>query len=1581
MTSSGDQEADDQEAELRHWLVDYLVTTIGCSPDQIKLDAPLNEMGLGSRDAVVLSGELSEMLGRPVSPVDFWQNPTLNSLVHALVHPEVETPAVMAATAGSALNEPIAVIGLGCRLPGGDADILGPDALWDFLAAGRSAVGSVPDERWQAFDDGSPETSAALAKTTRWGSFLSDIAGFDAEFFGITPLEADHIDPQQRLLLEVAVEALEHAGIPAETLRRSQTGVFAGASVSEYGYLAARDLGGIDAYTGTGGALSIIANRLSYFLDLRGPSLTVDTACSSSLVAVHLACQSLRTGQSELALAAGVNLLLSPIVTGSLDAAGAMSPTGACHAFDAAADGFVRGEGCGVAVLKRLSDALRDGDRVLAVVRGSAVNQDGRSNGLMAPNPAAQVAVLRAACADADVKPAEIDYVEAHGTGTLLGDPIEARALGTVYGRGRRPDAPLLAGAVKSNLGHLESAAGIVGLIKTTLALHRGTIPANQNFETPNPHIPFDELRLKVVDEATPWPSTGRPRRAGVSSFGFGGTNAHVVLEQGPKVGSPPRPATVPAVTTLVVTGKNTERMAETATMLADWMTEAGALVPLADIAHTLDHHRSHEATFGTVCAADRAEAVAGLRALATGQSATGVVAPHQGSCGSGTVFVYSGQGSQWAGMGRQLLADEPAFAAAIAELDPDFVAQLGFSLRDVLANGEPVDGSVRVQSVLVGMQLALTALWRSYGVEPDAVVGHSMGEVSAAVVAGALTPAEGLQVIAARSQLMAQLTEKGAVALLELDAPATEALIADYPGVTVTVYSSPRQTVVAGPTEAVDAVIATARAQNTFARRVNMEVASHTAMMDPILAQLRDALAGLSPRTARIPVFSTVENADSAALFGAEHWVANVRNPVRFHQAIAEAGAEHCSFIEISPHPVLTKAIGETLDAPETGSDHHHSLGTLARDAHDTVAFHTNLNATYTVRPPRAEHLPEPHPTVPTTPWRHTRHWMDIAPALSTRGFGAPARRRALAGESSPIPADWLYEPAWPTSPLPAAESAGAGSWLVVGDDDLQAELGSGAALAEVDNVLFAPAVTGSAIDVASAYALFNQAKALVEELLSLPLPPRLFIVTRNAQPVADGDRANPSHAVLWGLARTLALETPEIWGRVIDVDDSMPAVLTAQRVRDEAHATDGEDQVVYRAGERHVPRLRRVPVPVPTAAFGSDTSHLVIGATGHIGPHLIQQLAQMGAGTIVAVSRNPGARLEELTGRLAATGTTLISVAADAADATAMAALFERFGTELPALEGIYLAAFAGGPVALSDMSDGDITAMFRPKLDALAVLHTLSLRAAVRHFVLFSSISGLLGSRWLAHYTATSTFLDTVAQARRNLGLPATAVNWGLWKSLADLQSQASQVTSDSGLEPMPDEVAIRALSVVLGSDAPVRSVVVDADWPLLAAAYRTRGALRIVDEVLADDSSGAGGSGTGVAADTEFRKALRDCAPEGRRDFLAGHIGGLASAVLGLPPSEILDPAAGFFQLGMDSLMSVTLSRGLSASLGESLTPAVVFDYPNVESLTDHLAGILPELADAASVAGAPADEYDDLSEDDLLQQLADRLAKG
>ncbi|OBJ34261.1 type I polyketide synthase [Mycolicibacter heraklionensis] len=1596
MTAAFDEEA------LRHWLADYLVTNIGCSLEDIDFNASLNDLGVGSRDAVVLCGELSELLGRKVSPVELWQHPSVAELARFLIEPESADEESAPEPGRFGTDEPIAVIGLGCRFPG---DINSPDAMWQFLLDGGNAVTEVPADRWAPFDDGSAETSNAIARTTRWGSFLRDIAAFDADFFDISSREAVKMDPQQRLLLEVAWEALEHAGIPATSLRRSQTGVYVGASITEYGCHASADLPSVDAWSNAGGALSIIANRLSYFLDLRGPSVTVDTACSSSLVALHLACRSLRTGECETAIAGGVNLLMSPAVFRGFDQSGALSTTGACHAFDADADGFVRGEGCGVVVLKRLSVARQDGDRVLAVVRGSAINQDGHSNGLLAPNPAAQMAVLRSAYADAGIAPQEVDYVETHGTGTLLGDPIEAKALGTVLGRGRSPEAPLLLGAAKSNLGHLEAAAGMVGFIKTVLAVQRGRIPKNLHFNTPNPHITFEQMRLKVVAEHQDWPSSDHPRRAGISSFGFGGTNAHVVIEQAPPAKITAREVD-PAVTTLVVSARTPERIAATASDLADWLEGDGAGVELPDVAHTLNHHRARQPLFGTVCARDRDAAVSGLRALAAGTSADGqdcgVIGPHDGPCGPGTVFVYSGQGSHWIGMGRALLTDEPAFARALAVLEPAFVEHVGFSLWQVISAGEPVSGDAQVQPVLMGLQLALTELWRSYGVHPDAVIGHSMGEVTAAVVAGALSPADGFRVIAARSQLMSRQAGQGAVALLSLDAEAVEALLVDYPDVSVAGYLSPKQTVVAGPVAPVDAVIAAVSGQNKFARRVNMEVASHTALMDPILPELRAALADLTPEVATIPFFSTVTEAAMPAggmpILDADYWVNNVRQPALLTQAVAAAAGEYTTFVEVSAHPILTHAIADTVEAL---GGHHHAAGTLVRDADDAVSFHTNLNRTHTTQPPQTPHPPEPHPVLPATPWQHSSYWIETAaPRRPAAPAGAEPQRAV--GSPGAVPEDWWCELTWPAADAAAGDTVTQQTWLVIGGDELVAEIdakqGGGVtaldasvlaatageadrtalttALGAATHVLYAPSTDATDLSAAPAYDAFNAARRLVTAMAEQTSnPAELFLLTRNAQPVGEGDRANPAHAVLWGLGRSLALEHPEIWGRVVDVDESVPAALVAGYLQAEADAADNEDQVVYRAGIRRVPRLLGSrPTGAAPVEFDAGSCHLVIGATGNIGPQLLRQLAASGAKTIVAVSRRPGSVLDELATELASAGTTLVTVAADAADETAMGALFDRFGADLPPLEGIHVAAFAGGPVTLRDMTDDDVTTMFRPKLDVVAVLHKLSLRQPLRYFVLFSSISGITGSRWLAHYTATTTFLDTFAYARRAAGLPATAINWGLWKSLTDTQSDVErQVTVDSGLEPMPDDVAIGALPLVIGARGAVRHTVVAADWPRLAAAYRTRAALRIVDDLLIVNAPADGPA----AQSTEFRRVLAEAEPEQRGELLREHVTDQVVAAMGLGSRHALDPTAGFFQSGMDSLMSVTLQRSLSDSLGETLPAAVVFDYPTIDALTGYLATILPEVAEAAEQDSA--DAYDDMSDDELLAQLSERLS--
>jgi phthiocerol/phenolphthiocerol synthesis type-I polyketide synthase A len=895
-------------------------------------------------------------------------------------------------------TEPIAVVGMGCRFPGG-AD--SPAQYWRLLQDGASGIVQVPSGRWDADAFYSDDHTVPGTICSRQGGFLTSWRPdeFDAEFFGISPREASAMDPQQRLLLEVSWEALENAGITAPMIRGTQTAVFVGMTSYDYTLTLAGRLPPeeIDPHVPFGNAANFAAARLSYFLGVHGPAVVIDTACSSSLVSIHMACQSLRRRESDQALAAGVNMMLSPENSIGTSRWGMLAPDGRCKTFDADADGYVRSEGCGVVVLKRLSDALRDGDSVRAVVRGSAVNQDGASSGQTVPSGPAQQAVVRAALAAARVEPSEIDYIEAHGTGTALGDPIELGALSQVFGE-RNGSAPLVLGSVKTNLGHLESAAGIAGFIKTVLSMQHGYIPRHLHFKQLTPNAVEGASRFTIAAEGMSWPVVGRARRAGVSSFGVSGTNAHLVLEEAatPDPLKTPVAQPEPVISTLVISAKTPARIASTAAMLADWLDGEGADVPLADVAHTVNHHRTQHKTFATVCARDRAQAVAGLQALAAGESAVGVVGAHEGLCKPGIVFVYSGQGSQWAGMGRQLLADEPTFAAAVEELEPLFVEQLGYSLRQVLAEGQPVAGDARVQPVLMGLQLALTALWRFYGVEPDAVIGHSMGEVTAAVVAGALSPADGLKVIATRSRLMSRLAGQGAVALLELDAEAAEKLIADYPEVSLAGYLSPRQTVIAGSVAQVDAVLAAVTAQERFAKRVNMEVASHTALMDPILPELRSALADLAPTTPTVPFISTVADSDigaGAPLLDADYWVANVRQPVRLRQAICTAAEHNATFIEVSPHPTLMHAVTETLE-----STHHHSIGTLSRDGDDTVSFHTNLNSTCVLHPPQVPHPPEPHPVLPGAPWHHTQHWIS-------------AENYVKAAESAPKPGTLLGE------------------------------------------------------------------------------------------------------------------------------------------------------------------------------------------------------------------------------------------------------------------------------------------------------------------------------------------------------------------------------------------------------------------------------------------------------------------------------------------------------------------------------------------------------------------------------------------
>ena len=929
------------QAGTARWLAEHLAVLLDVPVGAVSPDVPFSALGLSSVQAVQLSDELQRWAGVELAPTVAYDHPTISELAAHIARLTSGEPAGgaraaaganhgTAAAAGQAsAAAAVAVVGIGCRLPGAR----GLAEFWQLLSDGADAVTDVPAGRWPA----------GAFPQQRQGGFLDDLEGFDADFFGISAREASRMDPQQRLSLEVSWEALEDAGIAADGLAGSATGVFMGVSTFDHGTALFGSLEGVQPYDGTGAALSIVANRLSYCLNLRGPSLTVDTACSSSLVAVHLACQALRSGEAELAIAGGVNVITSPRVALSFSASSLLAADSRCKPFDHRADGYVRSEGVGVVVLKPLPRAVADGDRIYAVLLGSAVNQDGRTNGITAPHGAAQAAVLRAACAAAGVQPGEVGYVEAHGTGTAVGDPIEIAAVAEVLGAGRPSERPLLVGSVKSNIGHLEAAAGVAGLIKTALALHHQVVPPTLHYERPNPLLGLDRIPVQVAARCEAWPAApdGSPALAGVSSFGFGGTNAHLIVSAAPA--------------TPGLTGAGDERLPRLVTIsarsesalrarAAAWAAEARARAgeagwlprAAAASARRVDHapHRA------AGVARDAIELAAALEGIATGQRQADGQGAREAHRSPKVALVFPGQGPQWPGMGRRLAATLPVFREAIREADAAIAQYLGRSLWSD-EHGLVVTGTAEVQPALFATQVALAAAWRHWGIWGDGVVGHSMGEIAAACVAGALSLEDAAQVVCERSRLLTELTGLGGLALVELDQDEAAALISTRRHeLSVAAVNGPRATVLSGDPGALDGLLGELDARGVFGRKIAVDFAAHSPQVEPLLPRLRSALAGITPLTAERAMYSTVTAAPVAgADLGPGYWLRNVRAPVRFGPAIGRMAADGFdAFIEIAPHPVLARPTAEYL--AEAGHGAVPVISSLRRGADELASL-----------------------------------------------------------------------------------------------------------------------------------------------------------------------------------------------------------------------------------------------------------------------------------------------------------------------------------------------------------------------------------------------------------------------------------------------------------------------------------------------------------------------------------------------------------------------------------------------------------------------------------------------------------------
>ncbi len=1180
----------DSTEMVRNWLSAQIARRLKCGTADIDIRQPLASYGLKSRDTLEITAELEQWLGRRLSPILLYHYPTIESLAdHLAGDGESEvTPASLGG--GRALaSEPIAIVGLGCRLPGAS----NPDAFWRLLCEGRDAISAVPADRWDADAVDRLVCSADTGDTrgsVRWGGWLPEIDRFDPGFFGISPREATFIDPQQRLLLEVAWESLADAGLPADRVRGSRAGVFVGLSTNDYRRQFMSRTSELDPYWATGNAGSIAANRISYFFDFRGPSVAVDTACSSSLVAVLWACQGLRAGECDLALAGGVNVILSPDISFSFLKAGGLAPDGRCRAFDAHAKGIVRSEGAGLVVLKRLSSALAEGDRIYAVIRGGAMNQDGRSNGITAPNQAAQEQVLRDAWNQAGISPGEAQYIETHGAGTLLGDVIEAQALRPVLATGRPPDRRCAIGSVKTNIGHCESAAGVAGLIKVALAIQHGQIPPNLHFTAPNPHIPFDEMPFFVPCERMPWPGQGGRRLAGVSSFGFGGTNAHLVVESPPLAvqANERDEAPVPPVHLLPLSAASRPALAEVAARWEDHLQQTPA--PTAeDLADWCYHaavrrtHLDHRAALHFRAVEDLAQQLAALRAgaghahLAVGRLVSGR-APR-------IAFVFSGHGGQWLGMHRPLCDGFPAFRAKLQECDALLQAHADWSLLTELDAGQSESriehGDVEIsQTCLFAFQVALADAWRGWGIEPAAVVGHSMGEVAAAHAAGAITLPDAVRIIVQRSRVLQQALQKfsdgGAMAALRVSAEQAAELIRGCEDrVWIAVHNSPSYTVLSGDREVLEGLLARLRKQKIGGRLMNVPGAAHTPRLEQTGRQLQAALEGIQPQAARIPFYSTItgELIDGRQL-DAAYWGNTVCRPVQFAPAIDRLSHDGFrAFVELGPHPLLTAAVTQCV---EHCGEKAVVLPSLRRDDCDREAMVAAVGALFAhgvridwqrLNPNRRRWV-----SLPAYPWQRQRCWIEPAfPAPSVRLADAATAKDAeqpsghlLLGPKIELAVQTQVH-YWETRLCPARHP-------ILLDYQL-------------DGRVVLPVAAYAEAAVAAARSVFHRGGFVLDHMefsRALVLPPEGEILL---QVVLEAE--GPDHAAFRFFSRTPAQPDGETWrlhvsGRVRsvleDVADRRPCPLEQIRQACQVQVLPAPDRTYQRHVQSCAPAIRHV-------------------------------------------------------------------------------------------------------------------------------------------------------------------------------------------------------------------------------------------------------------------------------------------------------------------------------------------------------------------------------------------------------------------